>query len=285
MFNFFRTSEGETKNFVRGMLAGLAGALILLVIILAIIFGDKIKVRFFSKNEETNPSAAKVRITIITSRTCQECWDVNLFLSALKQNNIKEIGQETLYFEDKLAKDLVAKYNITRIPTVLIAGELNKDQNLQQIWANLGEIIDNVFVFRQVIPPYIEVASGELKGKFFVTFLTVQSCAECYDVNLHQNALLNLGLDAKDAKTVDVASDEGQELVKKYNIKAAPTILLSGDLGEYRGLSQVWPTVGEITQDGTYIFTEVKQMGTYKDLGKNKVVKVATPASPETSSP
>ena len=286
MLKFFKKSEtdGQKENLIRGLAYGLGGALIIVIVVLLVIFGGQIKDRIKNggANSNTSPTGAdapKLRITVITSKLCgDKCFDINLFLDALKQNGIKEVGTETLNVEDSQGKALAEKYNITKVPTVLISGELDKNPQLAQAWTALGEIIDQVFVFRKLIPPYIEVATGELKGQFSLVYLTDESCSKCYDVKLHDTALGNLGLKTDNSKTVDVSSDEGKDLLKKYAITLVPTILLSGDLAEYSGLQQIWPQVGTIAEDGTYVFTKMDEMGSYMNLKTGKLVEVAPPA-------
>jgi len=142
----------------------------------------------------------------------------------------------------------------------------------------LGDIIDGKFVLRQVIPPYYDVASNKIKGGVNITYLTDQSCKECYDVKLHDRALTNLGVPTTGIKTVDISSDEGKQLVSKYSIKLVPTLILSGEVSEYQTLVQVWKDVGTVTSDGTYIFTDLGVMGgSYKDLSKNQIIKAPAP--------
>lgn len=280
MFNFFKKdNEEETKiSFVRGLSYGLGGALIILIIILLIIFGGKIKNKISGGSDSPvngDVNAPELRVTVVTSKNCEgTCFDINLFLDALRQNNIKEVGLETIYIEDTQGQDLASRYAITKVPTVLISGELDKDPQLAQAWAALGEIIDDVFVFRQLIPPYIEVATGDVRGEFSLVYLTDQSCEECYDVKLHDTALINLGLAPKNSSVFDISSDEGQALVDQYDITKVPTIVMTGDLSEYQGLQQVWSIVGTVSDDGTYVFTGLEEMGTYKDLDSGEVVEV-----------
>ena len=73
-------------------------------------------------------------------------------------------------------------------------------------------------------------------------------------------------------KTVDIASDEGKALIKKYSIKSVPTIILSKDADAYPALKQIWQQVGSVEEDGNYVFREVTQMGSYKDLTTGDVV-------------
>ncbi len=292
MLKFFKKNEedGKKENLIRGLVYGLGGAFVILIIVLLIIFGGKIKNRLSgdNANTDTNKSAGveapKLRITVVTSRNCEgKCFDINLFLDALKQNGIEEVGSEVVYIEDTQGKDLVTKYKIEEVPTVLISGELDKNPQLAQAWTALGEIIDNVFVFRKLIPPYIEVATGNLRGTFSLVYLTDEACTDCYDIKLHDTALGNLGLISKDVKSIDVDSEDGKALVSQYEIVDVPTILLKGDLSEYTGLQQIWPQVGKITDDGTYIFTKLDEMGSYMSLKTGKLVVVTPPEATPTT--
>lgn len=281
---FKRSGEGKGAA-TQGLIWGGIVALIIVIVAVAVYF-----IWFNKPQTKTTDQAAttagneqlpsaNLRYTIITKRDCPGCWDTNLLFDALTANGGKEIGRETVYIDDAATKTLIDKYKITKVPTVLVAGELDKNSKLAQAWPALGEIIDNVFVLRQVIPPYIDVATGQLKGEVSVVYLTDNACKDCYDVKLHDTALANFGITPKSSKTVDVASDEGKALVKKYEIKSVPTIILTGDMEVYASLVQIWATVGQVAKDGAYIFTKMDEMGSYFNLTTNKLVKVTPPAT------
>lgn len=272
---FTRREEEKKISFVKGIVIGVIIAIVILVVVLIIFLP-----RALGKSKGAT-SPANLKVTIITKKDCKECWDVNLLLDAIKQGNVKIKGTKTLNIEDKSTKKIIDQYKITKVPTILVSGDLNKDANMKQLWTALGEIIDGTFVFRQVIPPYIDVATRELKGKITLTYLTDDSCKECYNVHLHDNALQNLAITPGTTKTIDISSAEGKALVSKYQIKAVPTMLISGEVGEYKNLTSIWEQVGIVAGDGTYVFTKAELMGTYKDLSKNKVV--IPPASTSTS--
>ncbi|MEK7653335.1 MAG: hypothetical protein AAB358_02565 [Patescibacteria group bacterium] len=284
MFKIFKKKEGEgTKSaLTKGLIWGGGAAAVLVVAGLAVFFIFFRGQGEFSGQSEGLSSAGdevKLRYTIITKKDCAGCWDINLFFDAIKGNKVKEVGRSTLYIDDAATKKIIDQYKITKIPTVLVSGDLEKNDTLKQAWSALGEIVDKVFVLRQVIPPYIDVATGELKGKVSGIFLSDTACKECYDVALHNQALTNLGVTLTDSKTIDVSSDEGKALVAKYAITAVPTLILTGEISEYSNLVQIWPQVGKIADDGTYIFTKMDEMGTYYDLTKKKVVTVTIPTT------
>lgn len=271
----------KSPGVLKGVILGGGAALLILAIIAGGIFfllkKDNQPEAGQPAADQTDVPQAALRITVVTKKDCPDCWDVNLFLDALRQNNIKEEGLETIYVDDGATQSIIDKYKITKVPTVLIAGELDKNPTLASAWPVLGEVIDGVFVFRDILPPYLDLATGEVRGKFTLTYLIDQSCQECYDYQDHLLALNNLGMNPTDVKTVDISSDEGKALVEKYDINLVPTIIMSGDLSVYSYLNQVWSSVGETAEDGAYIFTKLEEMGTHKDLATGEVVKVEIP--------
>lgn len=258
---------------IKGLVAGLIIAAVILAVVLVALFGP------WKRNSNASGDSAKLRFTVITSKNCQDCFDINLLIEAIKQNNIRETGMEILNIGDSKADKLVEKYRISKVPTLLVSGELEKDPVLEGAWPQIGEIIDGVFVFRQIIPPYIDVATGQIKGLTSVVYLSDQSCTQCYDIGLHASALQNLGIIPKQSQTVDVSSDEGGELIEKYDIAAVPTMIVRGELDEYQNFQQVWPLVGKVDDDGSYVFTKLDEMGTYYDLTEDKVVEVEMPGA------
>lgn len=265
--------------FRKGMLIGVGVAAVILVVALSILYYKGV---IGGRTQTSEP--IKVKVTVVTKKDCPECWDTNLFVDALSQQEFKIASKKTVYADGKSlipfitdGDDLVKKFNITQLPTVILEADFEKNKDLAEFLSpNLGDIIDGKFVLRKIIPPYIDVASGQLKGRVQVTYLTDDSCKECYDVNIHNNALSNLGVPINNIERVDVSSDAGKKLVSDYKIKAVPTLLIKGEVEEYQSLVAVWADVGTIAADGTYVFTDLSVMnGAYKDLTKNKVVQPA----------
>ena len=65
---------------------------------------------------------------------------------------------------------------------------------------------------------------------------------------------------------------EGKELFAKYNITKVPTIILSSDVSAYP-TKQILKQFFSVQKDGSYVFTRVSGVGTYKDLTTNQVVQ------------
>lgn len=223
---------------------------------------------------------ANLDLIIITDQTCQDCFDLNSVLDSVKKENIKINSQKTVDSASDEGKQLIEKLAIQKLPTFLVTGELAKEANLAKFFSQTGNTIDNTFVFRQVGGPYVDPATGKVKGRVNLTLLIDITCTECYEVTQHEIILKQFGINAS-AKVVDIKSAAGQALVNKYGIKLAPTFVLTGDASAYPNLKSVWPQVGIVANDGAYVFTKgVPFMGVYKNLTTNKVI---TPAPEQTN--
>lgn len=217
---------------------------------------------------------ADIDIIILKDLSCSDCFDVGPMIEAIKKENVKVNSEITLEITSPDGLDLINKYNIDKAPTFIITGEIEKNISLKNLWPKIGEVRDNTFILRQISPPYTEISTGEIKGRVKLVMLTDLSCEECYDVGQHNNILRRFGFPVGKQEIIDVISDDGEELIKKYSIKLLPTIILTGDIDAYSTLKSIWAQVGTIEQDGAYVFRQgIKQMGAYKDLDTGEVVK------------
>ena len=235
--------------------------------------------------QEQNKPYAFSLITI-APENCPECFTTAPLIDALKKQNITITEERTLNATENEAKNLIEQYKILKLPTLIAKGAFDKNDALKKQLETIGTVTGDTFVWTQVQPPYTEVATGNVRGKFSVTYVTDTTCKTCYDVMRHQQAMANLGLKPADDKVIDIHSAEGKKLRTEYALTAVPTIILTGDLTEYDSLKAVWPSVGTIEKDGTYIFREngiiLAAMGAYRNL---KTGKIVTPPAPPKVSP
>lgn len=286
MFNPFRKKDEEGNNTMAiGMVIGLAVAIIIIAVALFLVFKGQKGGNNGNPAGSTAATPVNLSFTIINQKDCTDCFDVNLLVDSLKnapQSPIKVTSVVTLDASDAKAKDLIKKYQITKIPTLIATGAIDKNAELSAFFLQIGTVDNGVFVLRQVVPPYIDVASGQLKGKLALTYLVDATCKNCLDITLQDQALQSAGIFIKDQKTVDVSSTEGKAIVAKYKITKVPTILIGGQTADYPGFDTNWINFGTIAADGTHIFTKVELMGgPYRDLTTNKIV--TPPASTSTA--
>lgn len=228
---------------------------------------------------------ALLHLTLITDKSCTDCFNLKPVIDFIKKENVKIDSETSVDSSSDEGKKLITKFGIKKLPTFTVQGEVKKNTNLNQFFSKAGEIAtgdiaDDTFVFRQVGGPYVDTASGKVKGRINLVLLTDITCTECYDVTQHETILKQFGMEPA-TKVLDVKSAAGSALASKYGIKLVPTFVLSGDVKEYPSFTapSVWPQVGIVAKDGAYVFTKgVPLMGVYKDLTTNKVIKPA-PAS------
>ncbi|MFA5021331.1 MAG: hypothetical protein WC517_04750, partial [Patescibacteria group bacterium] len=255
----FLSNKKPGNNFIRGIVLGLIAALIIVVILVVIMF-------IFGPKKTQTGTQGQYKVLVITKRNCPECWDTNLLINALKDLQINLDKPQTTYLDwwNFKANSLVKKYKIEKVPTIILTGDFDNNKTLKDILVNIGTIDKNTFVLTRVIPPYLELKTGKLRGQVAVTFLTDTSCKECYDPKVHEVALKNLGVPTTNQKSIDVSSDEGKKLIDQYKIKLVPTVIVTGDVTAYESLTSVWSKVGSVESDGAYIFRSLEVMGTYK---------------------
>lgn len=279
----FKKSEFEKKmSFKKGLTLGIGIAIILIIIIGLGWWGWN---KFFTADKNAPTPIAEAKVYIITSSQCgQKCWDTDLFIDALVQNGVKVVRKQKAYVSwlpFSLGNQLVKKYSITKVPTVVVEFTGQNQPDISQFFnAGLGRVVDGGFVLDKILAPYYDLVSKKVKGLVKVTYLDDKTCEKCYDISRHEIALKNLGVNVK-GRTIDISSKEGQELINKYKITKVPTLLITGEVSEYSVLTQAWADVGIVADDGTYIFTNIDLMGEfYKDLSTGQIVEAKpTPAA------
>ncbi len=216
---------------------------------------------------------ADLTITVITAAECAECADITNYLDFIKSKNVNIVSTQEYTQTSSEAQQLIAQYRITKLPTLLVSGELTKDADLAAAFANLGTTENGTFVMRNQMPPYRNLALDSIEGLVDVTYLTDRDCADCYDVMMNRGILTgNYAMHIANEQTIDISDPEGAALVAQYNITKVPTFLLSNQTAVYQLLMSVWKNVGSIEPDSTYVFRSVEQLGTYHDLESDAVV-------------
>ncbi len=92
-----------------------------------------------------------VSVTYLSDKTCTDCYDVTKHDVALKNLGVDTSGAKTVDISSTAGKSLISKYNITKIPTVLVSGEVSEYQVLAQAWADVGIVAtDGTYIFTNV---------------------------------------------------------------------------------------------------------------------------------------
>lgn len=277
----------NNKKIISPNLFVVVGAIIISINIGVIISGKNIIIKNVKANEEVK-RPANISLIIIKDSSCTDCADISPVIATIKRANIKVEKEETFEAATPEGEKQIREFGIKKIPSFVIKGEISKNNDVKNLLSKIGEINGDTFKFNYAFAPYFDIDSSSIKGKVSLVLFTDKSCTECYDYNIHKSILARFGITKFfSEKTLDRFSAEGRVLIAKYNIKAVPTFVLTGEVGEYGNLVQIWPKVGTIERDGAYVFREIAQLGpvVYRDLMTGKVVKPATTSTTPSSSP
>lgn len=226
--------------------------LILMLVILAIInisltfnLTSKLKKSIEASKEALRP--AKIELTVIKNSKCSDCFDTLPIISNIKNTKVNITKESVLEFDSKEGKEIVSKYKIEKVPTVIITGEIDKT-DVQWL-----EKIENALLLTNTPPPYTNTATGKIEGRVVLYNLKDSSCEKCSDLSSLVSQIRNAGVKVSEEKIILPSSEEGKELAKKYNIDFAPTIILSKDAGLYSIIQEAWPRIGSKESDGSYV--------------------------------
>lgn len=93
----------------------------------------------------------KIKVTYLTDKSCAECYDIKKHEVALKNLGVDSAGSKTIDISSDEGKSLVSQYKITKVPTVLISGEVAAYAVLTEAWSQVGTIAsDGTYIFTAV---------------------------------------------------------------------------------------------------------------------------------------
>ncbi len=118
---------------------------------------------------------AKIELIIIGNSKCPDCFDISTILGNIKNLNIEIENERTVEFDSTEGKKFVSKYNIEKIPTVIITGEIDK-VNVQGLAKQ-----DDALTLKQINPPYTNPATGKIEGKVILYLIQDPQCGKCND--------------------------------------------------------------------------------------------------------
>jgi len=208
---------------------------------------------------------ADIELVVITTNNCEDCFDVTPVVDSIKNYNVKVNKEESLDLGSVRAKELIEKYNIEKVPTVLMFGEIDKTE-IRDL-ENAGDAL----VFTSLEPPYFDIESNKIKGRVSSIIIKDSACDKCSDLGLTLNGIKSTGVIVVSEKVLEKDSKEGQELISKYSIDLLPTLILSKDLEVYGAeITNSWNQIGSIENDGSYITRSAAPP--YLNLSTNKVM-------------
>ncbi len=198
----------------------------------------------------------KIELVVITTNSCEKCFDITTISSKLSSLGVEIKDQVTLDYQNASGKALIAKYQISHVPALIIKGDVEKSEKLKTLLSEIATKQEGSYVLASPMPPYIDVATGKMRGEVGVVLLEKENCVQCADLTALVE-LLKQQVSIKDVKKVTITSTEGKELVKKYNISIVPTLIFDSEASLYPTISGVWKNVGTVEKDGSLVMRVV----------------------------
>ncbi|MBR9689410.1 MAG: hypothetical protein GOV01_00735, partial [Candidatus Altiarchaeota archaeon] len=222
----------------------IAGGVVLLAVIMIInsitlmnvkgVIGNKL-----AEFEESN-RPAELKMTVI-STSCKDCFSVSQVINDLKNQNVK-ITEEN-YVPAENAEGLIETYGITRLPTLVLTGEVDK--------ATISgfEKSGDALVFKDVKAPFIDGSDLSVRGRINSVLIKDARCDSCLDLGIIVDNLENSGIKFSEKKELQINSQEATALIGENSIQKIPALLLSKDVALY----DAWESVQARTSDNYFI--------------------------------
>ncbi len=103
------------------------------------------------KNLSTNATEGLVSVTYITDATCTTCYNVSIHDNVLKNFNIYIANKSFFDIASLEAQALIEKYNVSKVPTIILSREAGVYYALVEVWRTVGSIEDDgALVFKNL---------------------------------------------------------------------------------------------------------------------------------------
>ena len=106
-----------------------------------------------------------VKLIMLTDNSCNNCYNVSIHKNILSRFGVFIVNESTYDINSSQGKELISKYNITKVPTILLSPDANVYSLLKQVWLTVGSIEkDGWFVFRaaEIMGVYKDISIGKI---------------------------------------------------------------------------------------------------------------------------
>ncbi len=218
--------------------------------------------------------AGLVQSKAIMATGCMQCSDPSLFLAALEGPSVGMVFTQSEYYNwnDSAAQELISRYNITRLPAIMVSAEGASAYPVFSQMSNYGTLEDDGwFVLRDVQPPYVDLtANRTIRGLVRAEYLLDPSCTDCFDIySLSKYIVDSSGLFIEAESTYGLNSTEGAAFAEKYGITGVPAIVYSSEASRYPDFDMIWLAQNNtIEADGAHVFRAYGLLGnvTYRNI-------------------
>lgn len=258
----------EIKNWIKKntekifiILIGIMLIILIINLISLSITGNILKIKVNEIKEFNKPS--EIQLSVIE---CNGCSDISEIVDSIKKQNVNITEEKRLSIYDSETKNLISRYGIEKLPNVLIFGEIDNNKTDFKDF----EKVDNALVFSKVEPPFLEIATNELKGQVNIIEIVDSSCEKCVSLSSISLSLAEAGVFISDWKKIEYNSVEGQQLINKFGVKHVPALLISEDIDYYESLSQSLSQLDLENKQGFYAIHST--LPPYRNLTNNKII-------------
>ncbi len=202
----------------------------------------------------------KIELSIID---CFDCYDIESVVDSIKKQNVDVISEEVLDISD--AQDLISKYNIQKLPSILISGEIDNEKvDFRDFILN-----DDVLVLDKINAPFLDLSTNTLNGKVIIKEIIDSSCEDCSSLASFIDGIVGSGILIESWNKIEYNSPEAKNLISQFGLEKAPTVLISDDINYYEGLEE---TLDQISteKNGYHVISSL--VPPHRDLVQNKVV-------------
>ena len=229
-----------SKGFVSFayVIFGLIGVLLIYNFIQLAAVGELLDERI--EEAEKASVAAVISLTTIADSSCSDCFDLTPLLERIEGAHVNITERVDLSVEE--GAELLAQYGIEKLPTIIITGEINKSGI-----SGLDEV-DDALVLTAVDAPFVDVASGKVRGLVSVIHLEDPGCSACVDLAASIEELKQ-SLTITSVDTFARSSVNAKAAIAKYGIKQLPALILSSEYSAYSSAEDL-ESVGVIASDG-----------------------------------
>lgn len=185
-----------------------------------------------------------VNLKEVFDSSCKDCTSLSNIKTQLEGIQVKVGNYEMVPSTSDNGKKLIEENNIIYLPSLLVSKELNEYWWIFDKIKGSFDENENYYRFAEPLFPNKEISTGLIKGKVRMTYVTNNSCEDCFNVTQLKDSFQNLGVYIDSERYADVSTEEGKSLLNKYNITAIPTVVLSEEISDYTSLKKLLEEVG-----------------------------------------
>ncbi len=218
-------------------------------------FGNILDAKLIEAKENARP--AEIQITTLAVIGCDDCYDINEVINTIKSTGVNVTKLETLDYQSDEANSLIAKHSITKLPSLIVSGELNRSSKLSTKLSSITRESNGYLIFTSPEPLFIDASSGTVRGEVILFNIKEESCNDCASIDSIVGQLSSSGVIFKEERDVVASSAEGKDLIKKYNITKLPSVVLDSEAAFYTDFVDAWLQVGSVESDGYFVLRNI----------------------------